>query len=1284
MAEAPVIALLQVIFEKLSNEALKTYVRSHGIHSELNELEITVSHIQALLNDASHKEITDESVGLWLNSLQHLAYDIDDVLDDVATEAIHHELAQEDSGVITDKVRKLIPSCCTNFSLSHRLHEKLDSITTRLQHLEKQKADLGLIVKDEKQKDLNRGNETSLLESDVVGREVEKEKLLNKLLCDDLSKENFSVLPIVGMGGVGKTTLARLLFNDTQVKDHFELKVWVCVSDDFDIFKISNTIFQSITRENKKFEDLNQLQLALTGKLKDKRFLLVLDDVWTESYDNWENLVRPFHLGAPGSKIIMTTRKEKLLKKLGFDHLDHLESLSGKDALTLLALHALGVNNFDSHPTLKPKGEGIVEKCGGLALALKAIGRLLRTKTDEEKWDDILNSKMWESENVGNLCEDWKVIVPALRLSYHDLSADLKRLFAYCSLFPKDYLFKMEDLVLLWMAEGFLNHSNTSKSQERLGRECFEELLSRSFFQPAPNMESWFVMHDLMNDLATYVAGEYFLRFDMDMEEKALVKYRHMSFLPFPERYVVYQKLEAFKKARSLRTFLIVSPMDESWNQFYLSRKILIDLLPGMPLLRVLSLRWCYISEVPDFIGSLKHLRYLNLSHTEIKELPEDVGNLYNLQTLIVFCCEKLTKLPNSFSKLKKLRHFDMRGTSISKKLPLGIGELKSLHTITNIIIGRKNGFAITELKGLKNIQGEISIEGLHKVQSSMQARDANLSLKRLTKLELKWDDGSRGGTLEMEVLNELKPNSDWLENLKILSYGGREFPKWVGDPCFNKLVHVSIHDCRTCTSLPQLGLLPSLKELFIQGMDEVEVIGSELTGTTEVSFPSLELLRFVSMPIWEVWSTNNVVVFPCLREIHIEKCPKLIDVSLEALPSLRVLQIDRCGESVLRSLIQGASSITILNISYISGLTYEVWRGVINSLRAVEEVRIYGCHEIRYFWESEVEASKVLVNLKKLSFGNCSNLVSLGEKEEDNFGSNHPSSLRILEISYCNSMENCHCPNSIENLRISGCSSLTCVSFPTTATGGGQNLKNLDIQNCDKLMENINNTSMPMLETVLILKWTYLKSIVHLSNFLHLTSLYILHCPSIESFPDLQLSNLTNLMIEDCQKMESFPDLRVSNLTSLSVKNCPILDVSFPHGNWPPKLVFLCIGGLKKPITEWGPQNYPTSLVNLQLYGEHVSDFSQLSNLLPSSLARLYINEFDKLESLSIGLHHLTSLERLYIYECPKMKHLPKTLLPSLLGLFISRCRNLKERCNGRGSHYWPLISHIPCIDIH
>ncbi|KAJ0483685.1 putative P-loop containing nucleoside triphosphate hydrolase, leucine-rich repeat domain superfamily [Helianthus annuus] len=1306
MAEAAAAALVNVIFEKLADEAFKKYARSQNIHSELKQLGITLTQIQALLNDASHKETTHESVRLWLNSLQHLAYDIDDVLDDVATEAMHRELTPE-SEASTSMVRKLIPTCCTNFSLTHRLSPKLDSINTQLQQLEKQKSDLGLIVKDEKPKGTSRRNETSLLESDVVGREGEREKLINKLLQDQPSKQNFIVVPIVGMGGVGKTTLARILYNDTRVKDHFELMAWVCVSDEFDIFKISQTIFQSVATENKQFSDTNQLQIALKEKLEGKRFLVVLDDVWNENYDDWENLVRPFHSGSTGSRVIMTTRQQQLLKKIGFNHLDHLERLSHEDALSLLALHALDVDNFDSHATLKPQAEGIVKKCGGLPLALKAIGRLMRAKTEEEEWNDVLNSEIWDLESADE-------IVPALRLSYHYLSADLKRLFAYCSLFPKDFLFEKEELVLLWVAEGYLNESVANKSPECLGHECFEKLLSRSFFQRAPSGEPFFVMHDLMNDLATFVAREYFLRFDnqMEMTEKALAKYRHMSFIR--EEYVAFQKFGAFEKARSLRTLLAVYVgVDQGWRKFYLSSKILVDLLPELPLLRVLSLRCFNISEVPNSIGTLKHLRYLNLSHTNINELPENVGNLYNLQTLIVSGCESLTSMPKSFFKLKRLRHFDIRNTPLLKKLPLGIGELKSLQTLTRIIIGGNSGFAITELKGLKDLQGEISIEGLNKVQSSMHAREANLFFKGINKLELKWDDGSASETLEKEVLNELKPRSDKLKMLEVECYEGMEFPNWVGDPSFNRLVHLSLRACRKCTSLPPLGRLPSL-----------------------------EILRFEDMSSWEIWSTNSEAMFPCLRELQIKNCPNLIDVSLKALPSLRVLKIDRCGESMLRSLVQAASSTTKLNIRSILGLTDDVWRGVIGYLGAVEELSIHHCNEIRYLWKSNTEASKVLVNLKELEVYKCRNLVSLEEKEEDedNIGSNLLSSLRKLKIKSCESMERVCCPNSIERLTISLCRSVRDVSLPraTTTGGGGQNLKSLTIYiwGCGNL-KSINQLNNSTHLTFLLIRFCEnmeLFSDLHkLSNLTllyidgckslelfpdldldlelsKLTRLTIGGCESIESFPNLQLPNLTNLDVNfcknmkafgdlqlpnliswrifSCENLESFPDLQLSKLTMLKemdIRKCPGIDASFPRGLWPPKLVKLTTGGLKKPISEWGNQNFPPSLVELRLWDEpDVRNFSQLSHLFPSSLTSLGICQFDDLESLSMGLQHLTSLQHLYIWGCLKVKDLPETLLPSLLSLRIKyNCPKLKERCEGRGSHYWPLISHIPCIEI-
>ncbi|KAI3829180.1 hypothetical protein L1987_03297 [Smallanthus sonchifolius] len=188
---------------------------------------------------------------------------------------------------------------------------------------------------------------------------------------------------------------------------------------------------------------------------------------------------------------------------------------------------------------------------------------------------------------------------------------------------------------------------------------------------------------------------------------------------------------------------------------------------------------------------------------------------------------------------------------------------------------------------------------------------------------------------------------------------------------------------------------------------------------------PDLSSLRVLSLSrfeIIEVWSTNSKVVFPCLRELRIKNCGNLADISLEALPSLRVLKINTCGDGVLKSLVKAGSSITELKITYISGLTDEVWRGVVKYLGVVEDVTIKYCNEIRYLWESEVEASKVLRSLKKLKVCECKNMVSLGEKEEDDsFGSNLLSSLRMLEISFCNSMEQTLLPSFL-SLEIIGC----------------------------------------------------------------------------------------------------------------------------------------------------------------------------------------------------------------------------------------------------------------------
>ncbi|KAJ0602065.1 putative P-loop containing nucleoside triphosphate hydrolase [Helianthus annuus] len=414
VAEIFIGAFITVLFEKLASTDLMRLAQSAGIHSELNKWKDTLSQIQAVLLDAGQKHIIDTAVQLWLHKLQHLAYEIDDVLDDLATESMRKELKGESNtstSTSTSKVlRLLIPSSCTSLSphalkYGSKMSSKLNEITTKLNALVVEKNILGLISNVEMSNRISRRlEETSLVDlSRIVGRDGDKKALLEKLLGNELCDENVSILSIVGLGGIGKTTLAQVLYNDEKVKNHFKLMSWVCVSDEFDVFNISKAIFKDVGGEDAKFETLNQLQVALTEKLINKRFLLVLDDVWNENYNEWELLLRPFVIGASGSKIILTTRKTMVASMMDSFQAYPLDHLSNEEALSLFAQHALGKQNFDSHLTLKSHGEGIVKKCGGLPLALITLGRVLRTKSNDEEWEKLLNSEIWHLQNENKI-----------------------------------------------------------------------------------------------------------------------------------------------------------------------------------------------------------------------------------------------------------------------------------------------------------------------------------------------------------------------------------------------------------------------------------------------------------------------------------------------------------------------------------------------------------------------------------------------------------------------------------------------------------------------------------------------------------------------------------------------------------------------------------------------------------------------------------------------------------------------------------------------------------------
>ncbi|KAK3218012.1 hypothetical protein Dsin_011982 [Dipteronia sinensis] len=833
-----------------------------------------------------------------------------------------------------------------------KMGSKIKEITARLQDIvtERNNLDLRENLSGRHNRVYKRLPTTSLVNGNYVyGREQDKEAIVEQLLSDESTYDDgFSVVAIIGMGGVGKTTIAQLVYNDVRVEDHFELRAWACVSEDFDVVSVTKTILQSIATGTGDVNDLNLLQGKLMKKLFRKKFLLVLDDIWNENYEKWTLLCRPFEVGSPGSKIVVTTRNQGVSSMMGTLPAYPLKELSYEDCLCVFTQHSLGKGDFSAHQNLKEIGEKIVKKCKGLPLAAKTLGGLLRGKVICKDWEDVLNSKIWD------LLEERSDIIPALRLSYNYLSPQLKQCFAYCSIIPKDYEFLKEEIILLWMAEDFLQHEGCEKSMEDLGCEYFRILQLMSFFQQSNNDTSRFVMNDLINDLAQWAAGELCFRMENmlvgDKQLKTSKNLRHLSYVggeydgikKFEAFYGVddlcyltyngglrddINIYEAFSKVKHLRTFLpLMLPCLKL--HFFLTRDVL-NVLYKLRRLRVLSLHGYHIYVLPNSIGNLKHLRYLDLSVTAIEFLPESISHLYNLQTLLLEKCYFLKEICADIGNLINLRHLNNSDSHSLVAMPLRVGNLIHLRTLASFFVGNNIGSGLGELKSLKHLRGTLGISRLENVNDVRGAKEADLNGKLgLKVLFLEWTssiDHSRNTNMETQVLEMLRPNQK-LEELTIKGFCGMKFPSWVGETSFSNLLLLKFENCRKCTSLPSVGQLPFLKNLVIKGMAVVKSVGSEFLGIDNSKpFPSLENLSFVDMPKWEDWiplRADQVEGFPKLRELCIVKCPEFQGSLPNCLPSLERLVIKSCEQL----LVSVPNLQTICRVE-IDGCRKVVWR---------------------------------------------------------------------------------------------------------------------------------------------------------------------------------------------------------------------------------------------------------------------------------------------------------------------------------------------------------------------
>ncbi|KAG5578239.1 hypothetical protein H5410_058373 [Solanum commersonii] len=1117
------------LMEEVNYEALR--IKVEGPHQNLAE----TSNYQQV-SDAENKQTSNQFVSQWLNAFRHAVDSAENLMEEVNYDALRIEVEGPHQNLAETSNYQQVSdlNLCLSDDFFLKLKEKLEVTIETLKDLQEEIGDLGLREHFGSTKQETRTPSTSLVDdSDIFGRQKEIKDLIYRLLSEDASGGNLTVVPIVGMGGAGKTTLAKAVYNDEKVKNHFGLKAWYCVSEPYDALRITKGLLQEFgSFDSKDDGNLNQLQVKLKESLKGKKFLVVLDDVWNDSYSEWDNLRNVFVQGDMGSKIIVTTRKENVAQTMCADCCAiTVGTLSSEDSWALFKRHSLENRDPEEHPKFEEVGKQIADKCRGLPLALKALAGSLRSKSKVDEWRGTLGSEIWELPSQNG-------ILPALMLSYNDLPAHLKHCLAFCAIYPKDYEFCKDQAIYLWIANGLVK-------QFCLGNKYFDELRSRSLFERVPESE-WkserFLMHDLINDLAQTASSKLCIRLEENEgSDDMLEQSWHMSYSMGQKGD--FEKLKQLSKSGQLRTML---PINQSSYSYQLSKRVLHNILPSLTSLRALSLSGYEIKEFPkDLFVKLKLLRFLDLSWTHIGKLPDSICALYNLETLLLSHCSYLKELPQQMERLINLRHLDISNTSCLK-MPLHLSKLKSLQVLVGAEL-RLGGLKMEDLGELENLYGSLSVLELQNVVDQREAVKAKMREKNhVDKLSLKWSESSTtdNSQTERDILDELRPHRD-IKEVEITGYRGTKFSNWLADPSFLQLVELSLSNCKNCYSLPALGELPSLKILCIRGMRKITEVTKEFYGSSSSNKPfnSLEKLQFADMLDWKQWHVRGSGEFPILEFLSIENCPKLMGKLPEYLCSLTELIISECPQLNLdTSQLEGMKQIVELKIGGCDHLTLPFSK----LPSTLKKIRIYKCKELK------LEEPVGEMFLEDLTLQEC--LMS-----PDQF---LPRARKLL-VKNCHNLTTFFIPTATETLTIMGCKDIEKLSVAC----GGTQMTSLSIDYCKKL------------------KWLPERMQELLPS---LKELHLRYCPEIESFPEGGLPlNLESLEIDNCKKLVNgrnkwlLPRLRQlgiehdgSNLKTLSSEDLKSLT----------SLEYLCIIDLPQIQSLLEEDRLPSSLSELYL----------------------------------------------------------------------------------------------------
>ncbi|KAK3431717.1 hypothetical protein EUGRSUZ_E03696 [Eucalyptus grandis] len=790
MAESFLFSVAQGVLGKIASPAFKEAVAIYSIEDQIRELKKTLDAITAVLLDAEEQRAENRGLQLWLGRLRDVLYHAEDVLDELECEALRKRVINRYGG-IKKKVHRFF-SLSNPVILRAKISLKIKEIGETLSKISIEKNQFHLNVRsvdDGVAQMRSREMTYSFINKlDVVGRDIDKQKIIEILMRPN--HKNLSVVPIVGVGGMGKTALAKLVYNDDRVKPQFELRLWVCVPENFDLKKTIEGIIKDATSQSLSNLDIQQLQTILRNTIKDKKFLLVLDDIWSNNRSRWEELKALLSEGASGSKIIVTTRSLEVASIMG-THLAHnLRGLSHEDSMTLFEKWAFDEKEKQPCRDLLEIGNDIVKKCQGVPLLVKTLGSVLYTKEEKWHWAHIRDSETWKALGL-------------ISLTGEEVA--------------------LEDVVV----------------------EYANELWKRSLIQQEESFDSMFSsfkVHDLVHSLATIVAKNYCSRVDLDVAEifegVQIVSFSGISLRGISNSDRVPPFL---RKPTSKRLRAIVSPINNVNDQF-IAREFVRTCISKCNNLRFLDLSHGTFEKLPSSICNLKHLRTLVISYNnQLKKLPDTICDLQSLQELDVTGCSELRELPINMKRLVSLRILVI--TTKQKNLrDTGIQYLENLRFLTlhgcqNLEVLFEGTCRLTCLQRLAIIDcgGPISLPfveliGLHTLlirncklmltEENKSNFPSNLCVLLISNFEQ-----------VMELLQCLDKSACTLESFFVIDCSGlTAIPEWLSN--HTRLGLIRLIGCRNLLSMPQGILsLTALKELWVDNCGELSERCRPTTG---------------------------------------------------------------------------------------------------------------------------------------------------------------------------------------------------------------------------------------------------------------------------------------------------------------------------------------------------------------------------------------------------------------------------------------------------------------------